>query len=129
MACDTDSLSGSVLMALYDDVEPICLVRECREMKEGFSTHFTNSIISKEVISIREMKNVITDVDNNRIVRCKEKTPMIVRMAEAPGWLKVWDHGMDLGWKAVLGLKMLSRGMSYHGRGEHPCHLCDAASI
>ena len=28
MAGDTDSLSGSVLLALCDDVESICLVRE-----------------------------------------------------------------------------------------------------
>ena len=38
------------------------------------------------------------------------------------------DHALDLGWKAVLGLKMLSRAMSHHGRGDHPCHLCHAAS-
>ena len=31
----------------------------------------------------------------------------------------------DLGWKAVMGLQMLSRAMGHHGQGNHPCHLCN----
>lgn len=34
MAGDMDSLSGSVVLALCDEVESICLVRECREMED-----------------------------------------------------------------------------------------------
>ena len=63
-----------------------------------------------------------------RMMRCGEKAPMIAKVAESPGWAKLWDHALDLGWKAVLGLKMLSRAMSHHGRGKHPCHLCHEAS-
>ena len=50
-------------------------------------------------------------------------------MAECPGWGKLWDHVLDLGWKAVLGLEMVSRAMSHHGRGERLCHMCDATSL
>ena len=41
MAGDTGSLSGSVLLAMCDDVESICLqlVRECREMEEHFEQY------------------------------------------------------------------------------------------
>ena len=38
METDTDSLSGSVMLAMCDDVESICLVRECREMEEQFGS-------------------------------------------------------------------------------------------
>ena len=41
MAGDVDSLSGSVLLAMCDDVESICLVRECRELEKHFGTKFT----------------------------------------------------------------------------------------
>ena len=27
--------------------------------------------------------------------------------------------------KAVMGLQMISRAMGHHGRGNHPCHLCN----
>ena len=44
---DMDSLSGSVLLAMRDDVESICLVRECRETEDHFDTQFTSDIIKK----------------------------------------------------------------------------------
>ena len=44
MAGDTGSLSGSVLLAMCDDVESICLVREFKEMEEHFGTNFTSDI-------------------------------------------------------------------------------------
>ena len=46
---------------------------------------------------------------------------MIAKVAEAPGWAKIWDHILNLGWKTVQGLKMLSRAMSHHGKGKHLC--------
>ena len=61
MAGNTDSLSGSVLLAMCDDVESICLVRECREM-EHFGTHFTSDIIKKETnCSLKDMKKIIIE--------------------------------------------------------------------
>ena len=60
MAGETDSLSGSVLLALYDDTESICLVRECREMEEHFGTHLTSDIISRRYterrLSLKQIK-------------------------------------------------------------------------
>ena len=37
---------------------------------------------------------------------------MIAKVAESPGWAKLWDHTLDLGWKSVQDLKMLSRAMT-----------------
>ena len=58
------------------------------------------------------------------LVKCAEKAPMIAKVAEHLGWAKLWDQTLDLGGKAVLGLQMISRAMSHHGRGIQPCHLC-----
>ena len=59
MAGDTDGLSGSVLLAVCNDVESTCLVRECREMEEHFGTHFTSDIIKKEpTCNLKEMRRL-----------------------------------------------------------------------
>ena len=129
MASDTESLSGSMVLSLCDDVESICLVRECRELEECFGTEFTSDIINREVCSLKEMKKIIMEANRKiRMERCGEKAPLIAKVAKSPGWAKLWDNALDRGWKAVLGLKMLSRVMSHHGRGEHPCQMCDAAT-
>ena len=123
-ASDQNSLGKSVLFALCGEV-----VRECREIEDHFGTHFTNVIMNGETFSSKEMKKTLVDRDKKiRMKRCVEKAPMIAMIAESPGWARLWDNALDLGWKAVLGLKMLSRAMSHHGRGEHPCHLCDETS-
>ena len=130
MGSDTDSLSGCVVLALCNEVDSICLVRECRELEECFGTKFTEAIISKNVCSMREMKKAIMKVDKRKMLeKCVEKAPLIAKVAECLGWAKLWDHVLDLGWKVVLGLKMVSRAMSHHGRGERPCHMCDATSL
>ena len=70
MAGGTDSLSGSILLALCDDVESICLVRECREMEEHFGTYFTSEIIKKETTcSLKEMKKIIIEADKKMTIR------------------------------------------------------------
>ena len=69
-------------------------------------------------------------VDNIKMLeKCVEKAPMIAKVAESLGWAKLWDHALDLGWKAVLGLKMVGRAMSHHRRGGHLCHMCDVTSL
>ena len=61
MAGNTDSLSGSIQLALCDD-ESVCLVRECREKEEHFCTHFTSEIIKKETTcNLKEMKKIIIE--------------------------------------------------------------------
>ena len=35
------SLSGQTVLALSQDINSLCLVKECRELEEGFGTHFT----------------------------------------------------------------------------------------
>ena len=56
------------------------------------------------------MRKKIVDVDGRMLLeKCVKKAPMIAKIAEHPGWAKLWDHTLDLGWKAVLGLQMLSR--------------------
>ena len=55
------------------------------------------------------MKKIIIEADKKMTIKkCGERAPMIAKVAESPGWAKLWDHTLDLGWKTVQGLKMLS---------------------
>ena len=74
---------------------------------------------------LREMKKVICSIDRGMVsVKCAEKAPMIAKVAEHLGWAKPWVQTLDLGGKSVLGLRMISRAMSHHGRGMHLYAIC-----
>ena len=122
------SLIGHVMLTLCDDVDSLCLVKECREPEEWFGLTFTDIILSRSLGSIREMKREILEVGKKKCAdRCLEKAPMVAEVSRQIGWARFWDAALDLGWKTMKGLHLLSRALSYHGRDRHPCHLCDAA--
>ena len=52
----SDCLSGCVMLALSDDVDSVCLVRECRELEEWFGTSYTEDILNMSPCSVKEMK-------------------------------------------------------------------------
>ena len=45
-----------MVLALSSDVDSLCLVRECRDLKESFGACFSEMITSKEGRCLREMK-------------------------------------------------------------------------
>ena len=59
------------------------------------------------------------------VARCS----VIAELATKVGWSRIWNATLDLGGKRISGFQYLSRVMSHHGRGKHPCPLCDAASL
>ncbi len=56
---DPGSLGARVLEALSDDVDALCLVRECRELEESFGLQCTDSIMEGSFVAVREMKKDI----------------------------------------------------------------------
>ena len=63
------------------------------------------------------------------IARCSVKAPLIAELAKRVGWSRMWDATLDLGGKSIKGLQYPSRVMSRHGRGDHPCPLCDVVPL
>ena len=41
----SDTLSSQTLFALSDDIESVCLIRECLELEEHINTNFTHSLL------------------------------------------------------------------------------------
>ena len=59
---------------------------------------FTDTIASKNSCCLREIKKAIMDVNWRRLLEgCEKKAPMMDKVAEFPGWAKLWDHALDLG--------------------------------
>ena len=40
--------------------------------------------------------------------KCAEKAPMIAKVAEKPGWAKLWVHSLDLGWRPFWDYRCLA---------------------
>ena len=124
------SLSGRTVFALSQDIDSLCLVKECRELEEGFGTHFTDDILARREVHLKDIKASIHDRDQQQsAAKCSVKALIIAEVAKRVGWSKLWDVALDLGEKSVRGLQCLSRAMSHHGRGNHPCPLCNAAPL
>lgn len=124
------SLSGRTVLALSQDINSLCLVKECRELEEGFGTHFTDDILARREVHPKDIRATIHDRDlQQNAAKCSGKAPIIAEVANRVGWSKLWDVAMDLGVKSIRGLQCLSRAMCHHGRGDHPCPRCDAAPL
>ena len=123
-------LGVAAMKALLDDVEMVCLVRECRELEDGLDLNFTNKILCNENISMREIKSKLREVDKERLLRrCTEKAPIIAVVAEKIMWPRLWDKVRDLGDRHVKGLQSLSRIISSPAKGKRPCPLCEISTI
>ena len=69
-------------------------------------------IMNKDLCSLKEMKEAILDANKKfRMKRCGEKAPRWLNLQDGPNY-GIHDT-LDLGWKAVLGLKMLSSCLLY----------------
>ena len=124
---DGVGVGAAVMGALMDDVESMCLVKECREMEEVFGIDVVKDVLSdSKMIGMKEIKATVKRVDWERLIRrCKEKAPLIASVGDEKGWAKLWDKALQLGHRHTRGLQNLTRLLSHHGRGEKPCPLCE----
>ena len=54
------------------------------------------------------------------------RAPLIAQVERQAGWARVWDAALDY---EVSHTRGLSRVLSHHGKGNHPCPLCDNALL
>ena len=100
-------------------------MKECRELEISYGTNFTDTILTDaNNVSLRIIKKTIRGIDREKLVqKCSNKSPTIAAVASKDGsWPKLWDSALHLGSRHTIGLQNLS---SHHGRGLHPCPLCD----
>ena len=61
--------------------------------------------------------------------RCGLRAPLIAQVERQTGWARLWDAALDYGVSHTRELQLLSRVFSHHGKGNHPCPLCDIAPL
>ena len=121
---EATGIGAAAMKSLSDDVDSLCLVKECCELESTYSTRFTNDLLTASCVSKRIVKKIIHEIDRDR--DCSSKSPSIAGVVDRGGsWPKLWDSALRLGSRHTIGLQNLSRLMSHHGRGQHPCPLCD----
>ena len=57
------------------------------------------------------------------------ESPLIAQVERQAGWARLRDAALDYGVSHTRGLQLLSRVLSHHGKGNHPCPLCDIAPL
>ena len=79
-----DGVEASVFRCFLGDVSSICLVRECREKEEHFSTSVTDSILCHlRGIYIRAVKIKLQEIDKEITLKgCLEKEPLVADLGE-----------------------------------------------
>ena len=94
----SDILSSRTLAALSNDIESVCLIRECVELEEHLNTNFTHSLLisssnpeSGEVDrpSTRQIKDQIARNDKSLLLekcRKKEDTRLIAEIMRMVSW-------------------------------------------
>ena len=60
------SLMGCVILALCDDADSLCLVKESNGLEEWFGSTFTDIMLSGILRLIREMKKEIYELDKKK---------------------------------------------------------------
>ena len=89
-----------VLQSMVDDLESLCLIKECRELEEWFGV---DSILGDGDFCLREAKE---DKDRKKTIEaCEKKVPLVGEVARKCGWMVLWDRALERGWKHTKGLQ------------------------
>ena len=128
-----DGVVSRAFSSLVDDVESLCLVKECRELEEHYKVNYTSKILTTELedrhSAIKEMVQTIHKKDLALQLQSASNLEHLCRIAEAVGWKKLWDHVLDHGEACVTSLKNLVRVMSHPLHASRPCPLCEITEL
>ena len=89
-------------MTMGDDVEALCLVKECRELERDFGTKFTEKLLKDggDGVSKQHLKEIIFKIGRESLLAScavMDKSPSVVKIAQEVGWEVVWDTALSRG--------------------------------
>ena len=88
---------------------------------------FTVRLRKGELMWGNNLKEEIRRVDCAQLLDgCGLRAPLIAQVERRAGWARLWDAALDY---EVSHTRGLSRVLSHHGKGNHPCPLCDNALL
>ena len=108
---DAVGVGVEVLHACVDDIESVCLVKECVELEEWFGCEFVRKLLWREGICFKLLQK-----DRMMSVKkCKEKASMFAAVAERSRWPRIWNSALECGGRYTKCVQALTRLMSHHG--------------
>ena len=77
---------GRLVEAMCDSISSLCLVRECRELKEMCGVVFTDRLLKGELMWGRDLEEKIRRVDCAQLLdRCDLRAPLIAEVERRAG--------------------------------------------
>ena len=129
-----DGISHHAFCSLVDDVESLCLVKECRELEgRRYGVDFTSKILTSDPEErrpiIKDFMQAIYVKDLALQLRTASEAEHLCKIADAVGWKKLWDHALDHVEACITSLRNLVRIVSYPKHAISPCPLCEATEL
>ena len=104
-----EAVSSRTLASLSDDLDSICLIRECRDLDNYFLSDFTSVILQREADTcpIQPVINeeILSKDRKLRVAKHEGRPDLSVVVEEAIGWPKLWDLALDRGPNCIHGLR------------------------
>ena len=124
-----DSISWRAFCSLIYNAESLCLVKECRELEERYSVHYTSVILfsnqgDKQSV-VKDLTLTIQTKDQALQLQSASDFEDLCRIASVIKWKKLWDHALDHGETCISSLRNLVRIISHPTHALSPCPLCD----
>ena len=130
-----EAVSSRTLASLSDDLDSICLIRECRDLDNYFLSDFTSVILQREADTC-PIQPVINEeiLSKDRKLRLakhdgRPDLSVVVEVEEAIGWPKLWDLALDPGPNCIHGLRNFVRIVTYPPHATSPCPLCEDKDV
>ena len=131
----SETLSSQTLRSLSDDIDSVCLIRECRDLEQFFHSNFTSTILQIDADTCPRPYEIKEDLQTRdqdlRLTQHEGRADMsiVVEVERAVGWPRLWDLALDYGPKCVDGLRNLVRVVAFPPHASSACPLCDKETI
>jgi len=122
----SDTISSRTLVAPWNEIESICLIRECLELEEHLNTNFRHSLLifssnpesgEEDRPSTRQIKDQLLETINlfswKSAAKWRTQDALLTLQGWFPGRIKLWDLALNDGPKCVNALRAFVRIMLY----------------
>ena len=105
---------------MLDNIESLCLIRECWELEETFQTHYTDQILGCGTKWICGTSRSSYTSKCTVLEKCgtADCSPTGVTIEERIGWIPPREMALDCGEKCVRKIQWLVRALCYRCFGE-----------
>ncbi len=123
-----DNIAYRAYSSLVDDVESLCIVKECRELEGIFGSDYTSKILTNSGPQMGEIQDEINKKDKILQIKKASHHQDLCKLGDTVGWKKLWDQCLDQGEICVTSLVNLVSILTYPRHAKKPCPYCEGDS-